>query len=62
MSIEEKIAIIISIISIILGIITAYENHKFVKERHFQKLKRCLRGNIFNFLKTVRKFNFAILN
>lgn len=34
MSIEEKIAIIISIISIILGIITAYENHKFIKERN----------------------------
>ena len=34
MSIEEKIAIIISIISIILGIITANENHKFIKERN----------------------------
>lgn len=54
MSIEEKIAIIISIISIILGIITAYENHKFIKERN-ETFKEDYKDSIFSKIKKMFK-------
>ena len=54
MSIEEKIAIIISIISIILGIITAYENHKFIKERN-EAFKEDYKDSMFSKIKKMFK-------
>lgn len=41
MSLLDKLAIVFSIISIIFGIITAYKNHQFVKDRkEFEKSTR----------------------
>ena len=54
MSLEEKIAIIISIISIILGIITAYENHKFIKDRKYA-FKEDYKDSIFSKIKKIFK-------
>lgn len=54
MSVEEKIAIIISTISITLGIITAYKNHQFIKERN-ATFKEDYKDSIFSKIKKTFK-------
>ena len=54
MSLEEKIAIIISIISIILENITAYKNHKYIKERKYA-FKEDYKDSIFSKIKKIFK-------